>query len=126
MYCTFRPSGEASRRSLLSSQSPKLHACYLKKHAWCHWPWTPNPWLHSLNILIAHSFYVVVLQHITPPNGRKCRDVFWLILYIMFMLGMGAIGIFSFIYGQASPPPPPPPPRRGHSGLTWMIYMQQP
>jgi len=39
-------------------------------------------------------------EPITPANSRKCRDVFWLMLFIIFWLGMGCIGVFSFIYGD--------------------------
>uniref|UniRef100_A0A7S1SUR8 Choline transporter-like protein n=1 Tax=Tetraselmis chuii TaxID=63592 RepID=A0A7S1SUR8_9CHLO len=39
---------------------------------------------------------------ITPADKRKCRDVFWLLLFILFQIGMLCIGGFAFYYGDVN------------------------
>lgn len=67
------------------------------------------------------------MQPITPADKRKCRDVFWLLLFILFQCGMLTIGGFAFYYGALCHPTGHlPSAGAGEAAIIWSSIIASP
>lgn len=46
------------------------------------------------------SLRMLCVQHITPYSARKYRDVFCLVMYILFWIGLLAVAVLSVALGE--------------------------
>lgn len=64
------------------------------------WPFTDSALSGAIPPLSPPSWFH---QFVTPFTNRKCRDVFWLLCFLLFWGGMLFVGGYAIMFGAAPP-----------------------